>query len=150
VDEILRTEVAVEPLDARAAFADALEAESSRRVSSPQLALFVVLATVAMLFAGFASAYLVRRSSADWQQEYLPPILRLNTIVLVASSVALELAQRARRANEFSRMKSWIAAGAGLGLLRQRGLHRLFDPERTGARVFDLDQTQARPFREGV
>lgn len=117
MDEILKTEVIVESREIRSVAAEDVYAETSRRVSSAQLALFAILATVAMLFAGFASAYLVRRASADWQQEYLPPILRVNTIVLVASSIALELAQRARRKGELSRMKSWIAAGAALGLV---------------------------------
>ena len=59
-----------------------------------KLALWMFLATVTMLFAAFTSAYIVRRSGTDWRQLALPSILWLNTAVLGASSVAVEVAQR--------------------------------------------------------
>jgi cytochrome c oxidase subunit III len=59
-----------------------------------KLALWMFLATVTMLFAAFTSAYIVRRSGADWRQLALPSILWFNTAVLGASSVAVEVAER--------------------------------------------------------
>src|SRR5215471_6461235 len=59
-----------------------------------KLALWLFLATVTMLFAAFTSAYIVRRSGTDWRQLALPSILWLNTAVLGASSVAVEVAQQ--------------------------------------------------------
>jgi cytochrome c oxidase subunit III len=59
-----------------------------------KLALWMFLATVTMLFAAFTSAYIVRRSGTDWRRLALPSILWLNTGVLAASSIAVELAQR--------------------------------------------------------
>ena len=56
---------------------------------------WVGLATVAMMFAAFTSAAVVRKGSADdWQHIVLPTILFLNTIVLVISSITLEIARR--------------------------------------------------------
>jgi cytochrome c oxidase subunit 3 len=57
-----------------------------------KLGLWMFLATVTMLFAAFASAYVVRRSGSDWLHVPLPPILWWNTLVLAASSVAVEAA----------------------------------------------------------
>lgn len=51
----------------------------------------MLLATVAMLFAAFASAYIVRRSGTDWVHIALPGALWVNTLVLCSSSLALEL-----------------------------------------------------------
>jgi len=57
--------------------------------------IWVVIASIAMTFAAFTSALIVRQGSAlDWQHLDLPNILYLNTLVLLASSVALEMARR--------------------------------------------------------
>jgi cytochrome c oxidase subunit 3 len=69
-----------------------------------------------MLFAGFASAYLVRREGMDWAREQLPGILGFNTFLLLASSAALEAARAAQRRGYVRNVRQWIAAGAFLGL----------------------------------
>src|SRR5580692_9056684 len=57
--------------------------------------IWVVLASITMSFAAFTSALIVRQGGAnDWKHLTLPPILYLNTLVLIASSITL---QRARR-----------------------------------------------------
>src|SRR5262245_46163591 len=57
-----------------------------------KLGLWMFLATVTMLFAAFASAYVVRRSGSDWRHVPLPSILWWNTLILAASSAAVETA----------------------------------------------------------
>jgi len=64
----------------------------SRR--SAETILVAFLATVVMLFAGFTSAFLIRRTGSDWQPVQLPRLAYANTLVLAASSVLLELARR--------------------------------------------------------
>jgi len=57
--------------------------------------IWVVMASIAMSFAAFTSALIVRQgSAADWRHLTLPSILYLNTVVLLASSIALEVARR--------------------------------------------------------
>jgi cytochrome c oxidase subunit 3 len=57
--------------------------------------IWVLLAASSMTFAAFTSALIVRQGGAlDWQHLELPRILFLNTLVLLASSVTLELARR--------------------------------------------------------
>ena len=71
-----------------------------RRVkpSSPPPAstgIWVGLAAITMTFAAFTSALIVRQgSAADWQHFTLPSILYLDTLVIIASSVSLEVARR--------------------------------------------------------
>jgi cytochrome c oxidase subunit III len=56
--------------------------------------IWVALAAITMTFAAFTSALIVRQGSApDWQHITLPPILYLNTLIIIASSVTLELAR---------------------------------------------------------
>lgn len=57
--------------------------------------IWVGIAAIAMSFAAFTSALVVRQgASLDWRHLTLPPVLYLNTLVLLASSVTLEIARR--------------------------------------------------------
>ena len=79
----------------------------SLREEQVRLGLWMFLGTVTMLFAAFTSAYIVRRSGSDWRHVALPSILWLNSLVLAASSLALEAA---RLNGERSRWRASIAA----------------------------------------
>ena len=57
-------------------------------------AIWVVLFAITMMFAAFSSALVVRKASLDWQTFTLPSILYLNTFLLIASSITLEVARR--------------------------------------------------------
>ena len=76
-----------------------------------------LVVTVAMLFTAFTAAVLVRRTGADWVRVPLPPILWLNTGVILLSSVAVERARAAARSDAVQRIGEWLAAAALLGLL---------------------------------
>jgi cytochrome c oxidase subunit III len=71
-----------------------------RRVkpSSPPPAstgIWVGLAAITMTFAAFTSALIVRQgASADWQHFTLPSILYLNSLIIIASSITLEISKR--------------------------------------------------------
>jgi cytochrome c oxidase subunit 3 len=57
--------------------------------------IWVGLAAITMTFAAFTSALIVRQGAAsDWQHFTLPPILYLNSLIIIASSVTLEIARR--------------------------------------------------------
>lgn len=57
--------------------------------------IWVFLAAISMTFAAFTSALIVRQGAAtDWHHLTLPRILYWNTLVLLASSVTLELSRR--------------------------------------------------------
>jgi cytochrome c oxidase subunit 3 len=85
--------------------------------------IWVGLAAIAMTFAAFTSALIVRRGGNDWQPIALPRILFLNTAVLVASSITLEVARRRIsgfiRNQGVSRVQAmkWLLATFCLGLL---------------------------------
>jgi cytochrome c oxidase subunit 3 len=66
---------------------------------APSTGIWVGVAAITMTFAAFTSAMVVRRGSApDWRHFSIPGILYLNTLILVASSVTLEMARRRFRA----------------------------------------------------
>jgi cytochrome c oxidase subunit 3 len=57
--------------------------------------IWVILFAITMMFAAFSSALFVRKgASQDWRSFTLPSILYVNTLVLLASSVTLEVSRR--------------------------------------------------------
>jgi cytochrome c oxidase subunit 3 len=86
--------------------------------------IWVVIASITMTFAAFTSALIVREGSAlDWGHLTLPPILYLNTLVLFASSFALEVARRRVGAfmsgaqSQAAKPTRWLYISLFLGLL---------------------------------
>jgi cytochrome c oxidase subunit III len=68
-----------------------------KNYSSPPAStgIWVGLAGITMTFAAFTSALIVRQGAApDWRHITLPPVLYLNTLVIIASSVTLEVSRR--------------------------------------------------------
>jgi cytochrome c oxidase subunit III len=86
--------------------------------------IWVVLFAITMMFAAFTSALVVRKgASLDWRHFNLPSILYFNTVLLLASSVTLEVSRR-RVAVFMGDLKSqtenparWLYATLLLGLL---------------------------------
>ncbi|MBM3912048.1 MAG: cytochrome oxidase subunit III [Sphingomonadales bacterium] len=74
------------------------------------------LVSVFMLFAGLTSAFIVRRADGNWLQFELPKAFAISTLLVVISTVTLELARRATRRNEFGSLRIWLWATAVLGL----------------------------------
>ncbi len=89
--------------------------------------IWVGLAAIAMTFAAFTSALIVRQGNAtDWRHFTLPPVLYLNTLVILASSITLELARRhiaafmgsmKRQENDQAAPAQWLYITLILGLL---------------------------------
>jgi cytochrome c oxidase subunit 3 len=89
---------------------------SSRRASFTGL--YVLLAASTMVFAAFTSAMVVRRGlSDDWSPMQKPPILFVNTAILLCSSAALEFARRALKAGARTQFNTWWTTGTLLGFL---------------------------------
>jgi len=86
--------------------------------------IWVGVAAISMTFAALTSALIVRKgSSMDWRHFELPSILYLNTAVLLASSVTLEVARRRVAAfmgglrTQVAHPARWLYMSLGLGLL---------------------------------
>jgi cytochrome c oxidase subunit 3 len=76
--------------------------------------IWVGLAAITMTFAAFTSALVVRQgNSTDWHHFTLPSILYFNSLIIIASSVTLDIARR-RMAAFMSTAKSQAGAPGGL------------------------------------
>jgi cytochrome c oxidase subunit III len=86
--------------------------------------IWVVLFAITMMFAAFSSALFVRKgSSLDWRTFTLPSILYFNTLLLLASSVTLEVSRRrvaafmGGRGSQVESPARWLYITLFLGLL---------------------------------
>ena len=74
------------------------------------------LASIVMLFAGLTSAYVIRLgSSSDWRAINIPGFLIPNSIILLASSVTLEMFRRKLTVALTSKARLWIGITTLLG-----------------------------------
>ncbi|MBI4467820.1 MAG: cytochrome c oxidase subunit 3 [Acidobacteria bacterium] len=89
--------------------------EGSLSMNTAELGLWIFLSTVTMLFAGFTSAYLVREAGSDWRPIPVPPVLWLNSGLLLLSSFAIEMARARQRRMEAGRYNGWLAGTTLLG-----------------------------------
>lgn len=86
-------------------------------VRTYRLGMWFALTGIVMLFAAFTSALVVRKGmSLDWVSVAVPRVLWLNTGVLLASSVTLELSRRALARGVAGRFTGWLYATLVLGL----------------------------------
>ncbi len=91
-------------------------AESGFPISKNQIGVWILLGTIAMLFAGLSSAYIVLRGVPDWQSIEVPGILWGDTAILLASSAAIEAARRSLRHKRIGAMKVWLFVSGGFGV----------------------------------
>jgi cytochrome c oxidase subunit 3 len=89
---------------------------SDRRTSL--VGLLILLVSTGIVFIALVVAFSARRLLGDvWIPLAKPPILWLNTGILIASSVALDLARRALKARQRLNFNRWWTAATGLGVL---------------------------------
>jgi cytochrome c oxidase subunit 3 len=89
--------------------------------SPARTGVWIGIATIAMSFAAYTSALMVRQTGAlDWQHFRLPPVLYLNTALLLVSSGTFATARRQllhAPPDEASRGGTWLVGTLVLGLL---------------------------------
>jgi cytochrome c oxidase subunit 3 len=74
------------------------------------------MGSVVMMFAGFTSAYVVKRNQTNWLEFNLPPVFWYSTAVILLSSLTVHLAQKSFKARDMARYRSLITVTACLGI----------------------------------
>lgn len=100
-----------------------LIARTAERYSSSGI--WVGVFAITMSFAAFTSALFVREGTADWTHLVLPPVLYVNTLLLLASGGTLEAARRRLGEEEgTSKASGWVMLTLMLGLAFCVGQYR--------------------------
>src|SRR6202008_3787044 len=88
-----------------------------KRIHPHKFTLWVGIASIIMMFAGFTSAYIVKRNQANWVTFELPRIFWYSTAVIIISSVTLMQALKMFKEHEVIKYRSLVITTLVLGVL---------------------------------
>ncbi len=88
------------------------EEEREARIRAKNIMLWLFLGSATLFFAAFTSVYVVRKDGANWFEFDLPQVFATSTVVLLASSLTVGLAQWIIRKEQ-----PWAGKVSGLLLL---------------------------------
>jgi cytochrome c oxidase subunit III len=81
-----------------------------------KFAMWLFIGSVIMLFAAFTSGYIVRRAEGNWVYFDLPFLFTISTIVILTSSLTMQLAYWAAKKDNLESVKILVTVTAVLGL----------------------------------
>ncbi|WP_301923478.1 cytochrome c oxidase subunit 3 [Ferruginibacter sp.] len=88
-----------------------------KRIHPHKFTLWVGLSSIIMMFAGFTSAYIIKRNQANWVTFNLPEIFWYSTAAIVFSSITLWMAHAAFKNREMVKYRSLVVSTLLLGVL---------------------------------
>lgn len=102
----------------------------SNRIHPHKFALWISMASILMMFGAFTSAYIVRQAAGNWLEFPLPNIFFISTIVIVLSSITMQLSYNGFLKENERTYKSMLIVSFFLGLafvvLQYYGWQELF------------------------
>jgi cytochrome c oxidase subunit 3 len=103
--------------------------ETNTKIHPYKMLLWVGLGSIVMMFAGLTSAYIVKKSQANWLEFDLPNLFWFSTLVILVSSFTIQMAVKKAKAGEMAQYRGFLSVTAILGLtfiiLQIRGFQAL-------------------------
>lgn len=91
--------------------------EQRKKIHPHKFTLWIGIAGMLMMFAGFTSAYIIKRNQAKWVSFDMPVFFWLSTAAIVLSSITIYLAGRSFKERQMSKYRSLMTATVILGVL---------------------------------
>lgn len=91
--------------------------DQKKRIHPYKFTLWVAMGSIIMMFAGFTSAYIVKRNQVNWQGFDLPMIFWYSTGVIFVSSITMQAALRSFKQRRFGTYRQLIIATGILGIV---------------------------------
>lgn len=88
-----------------------------RKVHPHKFALWLAMGSIAMMFAGLTSAYIVRMGQGNWRIFQMPDEFYFSTAVIIISSVTIAFSLWAFRKRKMPLYRALTTTTLGLGLL---------------------------------
>jgi cytochrome c oxidase subunit III len=102
-----------------------------RKVHPHKFALWLALGSIAMMFAGLTSAYIVRMAQGNWRMFQMPGLFYASTAAILLSSVTMVLGLRAFKQRRMPQYRILITAtlllGVLFGVLQAMGFYELYE-----------------------
>ena len=86
-------------------------------IKSYRILMWLAMVSMFMIFAGYTSGYIVRMAEGNWTTFKLPQQFLYSTIVILVSSVFMQAAVFAAKANKYQTIKSTLLITLLLGLV---------------------------------
>ncbi len=103
--------------------------ETNTKIHPYKMLLWVGFGSIVMMFAGLTSAYIVKKSQANWLEFDLPNLFWFSTLVILVSSFTIQMAVKKAKAGEMAQYRGFLSVTAILGLtfiiLQIRGFQAL-------------------------
>ena len=90
--------------------------EEKNKIHPLKFVMWAACAGIVMMFAGFSSAYIVKRNQANWLTYDIPLIFWYSTAVIVLSSVTIILCRKAFINREMRSYRRWLGFTTLLGI----------------------------------
>ena len=107
----------------------ATELKTKNKIHPQKMYLYAGLGSIVMMFAGLTSAYIVKKSQANWLEFELPNLFWFSTLVILVSSFTIQMAVKKVKAGEIAQYRGFLSLTAILGLafiiLQLRGFQAL-------------------------
>ena len=94
-----------------------LSEQQHKRLHPHKFTLWIAIASMLMMFAGFTSAYIVKKNQSNWLEFSLPPVFWYSTAVILLSSLTIYLAAKSFKARNMVHYRALLTITAGLGVL---------------------------------
>ncbi|MBN9484159.1 MAG: cytochrome oxidase subunit III [Bacteroidetes bacterium 43-93] len=101
-----------------------------RKIHPHKFALWIAMGSIAMMFAGLTSAYMVREAQGNWHYFKLPPIFWVSTVAIFASSITIIFGLKAFKERRMTAYRAFITTtlllGVLFGILQYEGFVQLY------------------------
>ncbi len=88
-----------------------------QKIHPHKLLLWIAIASICMMFAGWTSAFMVRKAQGNWLFFTLPTAFWVSTFVILASSVTMHLSVKEFKKRNMGSYKTLISVTAVLGVV---------------------------------
>jgi len=88
-----------------------------KKIHPYQFYLWGGLGSIVMMFAGLTSAYIVKKSQANWLDFDLPNIFVVSTVVILLSSFTIQMAVKKHKEQQENQYRGFLSVTAILGVL---------------------------------
>ena len=93
-----------------------LSTKKSLKIHPQKFAMWIAIATIIMMFGGFTSGYIVRRSQGMWEVFDMPQVFIASTIAICLSSLTMLLSLRHYRKAKFGTFRLFLTITLLLGV----------------------------------
>ena len=101
-----------------------------RKIHPHKFALWIAMGSIAMMFAGLTSGYMVRKAQDYWRYFNLPTVFWYSTVVILLSSVTIFMATKAFKERAIPRYRLLllvtILLGSAFCALQYYGFYQLY------------------------